>query len=151
VVQGNCTSPEVNEFNSHQAMGPWAYAYDFLMPVGTPVVAARGGTVVWFTDGFGDTQGNNALIIEHDDGTFSGYGHLRRNGVSVEVGQFVAKGGRIASSGTSGTDTPHLHFQVSPCTEMDTLACKSLPVTFSNTSANERGLIRGRSYGAMAY
>jgi len=151
VVQGNCTSPNVNEFNSHQESGPWAYSYDFTMRVGTPIVAARGGTVVWFEEGFTDTQGNNALIIEHDDGTSSGYGHLTRNGVLVDIGQTVAPGDRVATSGTSGTDTPHLHLQVSPCPQMDTLACKSVPVTFRNTTPNPTGLLRGESYEAMVY
>ena len=151
VVQGNGTSPNVNEFNSHQESGPWAYAYDFSMAVGTPIVAARGGTVVWFEEGFTDAQGNNALIIEHDDGTFTGYGHLTRHGVLVAIGQDVERGDRIATSGMSGTDSPHLHFQVSPCPQMDTLACKSVPVTFLNTAPIPTGLLRGQSYEALAY
>jgi murein DD-endopeptidase MepM/ murein hydrolase activator NlpD len=152
VVQGNCTSPNVNEFNSHQESGPWACAYDFLMPVGTPVVAARGGTVIYLWEGFANDQGNNSVIVEHEDGTIAGYGHLDRNGVLVVIGQTIAQGDRIALSGTSGTDTPHLHFQVTPCsTGPDTGACKTLPVTFRNTTPNPTGLLRGESYEAFAY
>lgn len=151
VVQGNCTDPRQERFNSHQAAGPWAYAYDFLMSVGTEIVAARAGTVVWVEERWSDgDSGNNSVGIRHDDGTYSGYGHLTRSGALVELGQAVARGEPIARSGRSGgTDTAHLHFQVSPCAEMDTQACRSLPVTFRNTRANPRGLLRGERYEAL--
>ena len=48
------------------------YAVDIAMPVGTPIVAARAGTVVKVRDGQGgrlpDPAGNH-VRIEHDDGT----------------------------------------------------------------------------------
>jgi len=152
VVQGNCTSPQSDGWNSHQASGPWAYAYDFRMPVRTDVVAARGGTVIYVEERRGDKdkEHGNSLLIRHDDGTYAGYGHLSQHRVLVAVDQVVSQGDLIALSGESGSPgSPHLHFQVSPCSDMDTLACKSIPVTFRNTSPNPKGLQRGEAYEAF--
>ena len=92
---------------------------------GTPVVAAHGGTVVWAFDAYADNarSDNNSVVIDHGNGTFAGYGHLRQGGLTTAIGQVVAQGERIALSGSSGTDTPHLHFYVSPCTDVDLDAC----------------------------
>ena len=90
------------------------YAYDFAMPVGSDVLAARGGRVTTIDvshDGHG-TQ-NNVLVIDHGDGTFGYYLHLMRGGSYVRVGQGVRQGERIAASGDVGYSTsPHLHFHV---------------------------------------
>ena len=154
VVQGNCTPSWYGGWNSHQEPAPWAYAYDFLMPIGTPIVAARGGTVVYVLESLADDHWDkeNLLIIEHSDGTHSAYAHLTQWGSLVEEGQQVAQGEQIALAGMSGnTDTPHLHFQVSPCTDIGSASCRSLPVTFRNTTPNPKGLERGKVYEALAY
>ena len=154
VIQGNCVSPQYHGWNSHQVQGPWAYAYDFTMPVGTEIVVARGGTVAYLEERYSDDdkQNGNYVFVLHDDGTYGVYWHLTQNGVLVTVGQAVAQGDLIALGGMSGnTDTPHLHFQVSPCTELSTLACRALPVTFRNTSANPIGPQRGGTYEALPY
>ncbi len=54
VIQSNCTPPQAPSWNSHQAAGPWAYGYDFLMPVGTQILAARGGEVVYAEERYSD-------------------------------------------------------------------------------------------------
>lgn len=152
IVQGNCSPTHGEGWNSHQSPGPWMYAYDFLMPVGTPIVAARGGTVVWANDDQpDDSDEGNGVVIDHGDGTYAGYGHLAFGGVSVIIGQQVGQGEQIALSGSSGTTTPHLHFHVSPCTDVDTGSCRSLPLTFRNTRSNPTGLILGETYEALPY
>lgn len=94
-------------------------AFDFAMPVGTPVLAAREGTVARVRDGFREggldprkRNGANEVLILHADGTFAIYVHLSP-GIPVHEGQLVKQGERIAASGNTGfTAGPHLHFAV---------------------------------------
>jgi murein DD-endopeptidase MepM/ murein hydrolase activator NlpD len=103
-------------------------AYDLMLPIGAPVLAARGGTVREIRND--DAGVHNHIYIEHDDGTTAFYAHLQLNSVLVSVDQAVEAGERIASSGSSGSDVPVLHFGVYrgyPPTEGD-----DLPVNFRN-------------------
>jgi hypothetical protein len=61
------------------------FAYDFTMPVGSDVLAARGGVVRRVDvshDGHGWDMPNNLIVIDHGDGTFGNYLHLRRAAVT---------------------------------------------------------------------
>lgn len=80
---------------------------DLAAPEGTPVFAARAGTVTYA--GWRSAYGY-LIVIDHGDyETY--YGHLSR--VNVFVGQRVEKGDFIARSGNTGTSTgPHLHFEI---------------------------------------
>ncbi len=103
---------------SHDEPGSY-HAFDFAMPLGTPILAARSGTVVAVADGH--TEGGasqefiwqaNSVTILHNDGTFAGYGHLDP-GAGVRVGMQVLTGDIIGFSGNTGFSTgPHLHFSV---------------------------------------
>jgi murein DD-endopeptidase MepM/ murein hydrolase activator NlpD len=97
------------------------YAIDFVMPVGTHVFAARGGTVIevasdFFEAGLDakvDGPRANVVRVLHDDGTMSLYGHLNWNSIRVVPGQRVERGEYLADSGNTGFSTgPHLHFVV---------------------------------------
>ncbi|MER5889194.1 M23 family metallopeptidase [Streptomyces sp. NPDC001941] len=94
----------------------WAHKHsgqDFAVPVGTPVEAVHGGTVVKAgPNGAGDGPAyGNAIVIRHADHTFSQYAHLSK--VQVRVGQHVDTGQRIALSGNTGNSSgPHLHFEI---------------------------------------
>lgn len=82
---------------------------DVAAPTGTPIVAARSGTVVfsgWSTRGYG-----NLVRIRHADGSETWYAHASR--LLVSVGQYVNQGQRIALVGSTGLSTgPHLHFEL---------------------------------------
>ena len=55
----------------------------------------------------------NHVVVEHDDGTFAAYAHLRRGSVTVGVGDRIVAGQRLAAVGNTGnTSEPHLHVQV---------------------------------------
>ncbi len=84
-------------------------AIDIGAPTGTPVVAADEGTVItagWSSVGYG-----NLILIRHPDGYVTLYAHLSNIGVSY--GDYVARGQRIGSVGSTGRSTgPHLHFEI---------------------------------------
>ncbi len=146
ISQGNCA------VGSHR--GAARYAYDFAMPRGTEILAARAGTVVAVDDSRPDDTGlfrdDNAVVVEQDDGTLAAYVHIRQGGALVTMGERVEQGQPLALSGNSGhtSGVPHLHFQVTPCPNRR--ECGTLPVTFRNTRAHPEGLALGRSYRAEA-
>ncbi len=92
------------------------YAMDIAMPEGTPIIAARGGTVIKIENsqsGRGSNASGNFVRILHDDGTMGVYLHLMQGSVSVNEGQRVRVGSPLARSGNTGNSTgPHLHFVV---------------------------------------
>lgn len=92
------------------------YAVDIAMPEGTPIVAARSGTVVRVENsqsGRGNNPAGNFVRVLHDDGTMSVYLHLQKGSVAVREGQRVEIGQPLARSGNTGRSTgPHLHFVV---------------------------------------
>jgi len=92
------------------------YAMDIAMPEGTPIIAARAGTVVSIENnqsGRGTHPSGNYVRILHEDGTMSVYLHLKRGSLKVREGQKVAQGALLALSGNTGNSTgPHLHFVV---------------------------------------
>ena len=83
---------------------------DIANPIGTPIHAVMDGTVV----NAGPASGyGNWVVIEHDGGEKSIYGHMATYNVSV--GQRVSAGEKIAEIGNEGRSTgPHLHFEILP-------------------------------------
>jgi LysM repeat protein len=86
-------------------------AIDLANSVGSPVVAAAGGTVkkavpAGWNGGYG-----KFVVLVHENGTETLYAHL--SSVGVSRGQWVSRGARIGRMGNSGRSTgPHLHFEV---------------------------------------
>lgn len=86
---------------------------DFAVSIGTSVEAVHNGTVVKAGgNGAGDGPAyGNAIVVKHDNGTFSQYAHLSK--IDVRVGQAVKTGQHIAASGNTGNSSgPHLHFEI---------------------------------------
>ena len=107
--QPNCSV--VNSDGSVTNCGDARYSYDWAMPIGIVVTAARGGTVLLTEDRFSNaTNGGdevNFVNIEHDDGTVATYVHFSPNSILVSVGDIVSKGDALGMSGSSGfTDPP---------------------------------------------
>jgi len=92
------------------------WAMDIAMPEGTPIVAARDGTVIKVENdqtNHGSNPSGNFVRILHNDGTMAVYLHLMQGSVIVSEGQHVMVGTPLARSGNTGNSTgPHLHFVV---------------------------------------
>lgn len=81
---------------------------DLAVPVGTPVLAAQAGRVATVTE---DARSGKYVALEHGNGVRTVYCHLDAS--DVAVGDTVAAGQTIATSGNTGRSTgPHLHFIV---------------------------------------
>ncbi|MEH6470802.1 MAG: peptidoglycan DD-metalloendopeptidase family protein [Halopseudomonas sp.] len=83
---------------------------DFRAARGTPIYATADGAVEY--SGFHKKSGyGNLVIINHNFGFKSYYGHLKKT--AVRSGRLVEKGQLIGYSGNSGISTgPHLHYEV---------------------------------------
>ncbi len=117
---------------------------------GEPVLAMAGGTVVRVRDrqrdhrardtwqallvmltveglvreaaGTGRVLGNH-VVVDHGDGTFAAYAHLRRGSAAVGVGDRVETGQQLGEIGNTGnTSMPHLHVQLMDRASVDAAA-----------------------------
>lgn len=81
---------------------------DIPAPANTPVYAARGGVVTFagYSGGYG-----KLVIVRHDKGFVSYYGHL--NTINVSEGTRVGVGTKVGGVGSTGRSTGnHLHFEI---------------------------------------
>lgn len=147
MFQGNCSA-----LGGHRQ----AFAYDFDLPMGTPVVASRAGIVTFANDQYADTDNvsghENNVFVTHEDGTVIRYTHLRQGGALVRAGDKVSPGQTLGLSGNSGASSaPHLHLQAfRNGTSFD--ADNSIPLTFRNAEGRTRPtgeLIEGERYLAL--
>ncbi len=82
---------------------------DIAVPEGTPVKAAENGVVIYAGDGL--KEFGNTVLVRHEDGLVTVYGHTSE--LKVSRGDTVRRGQEIAISGMSGSaDRPKLHFEV---------------------------------------
>ncbi|MEM7692870.1 MAG: peptidoglycan DD-metalloendopeptidase family protein [Pseudomonadota bacterium] len=79
------------------------------VPAGTPVRAAKGGTVIYAgneLEGYG-----NLILVQHENDWVSAYAHNET--LKVSRGDTVTKGQAIASVGKTGSvEKPQLHFEL---------------------------------------
>lgn len=79
---------------------------------GLNVYAAADGIVEQAKGGWNGGYGN-MVIVRHNDGTKTLYGHLQKGGILVSAGEYVSKGQVIGLMGSTGRSTgPHVHFEV---------------------------------------
>lgn len=78
----------------------------------------------------------NYVVIQHPNGEYSAYGHLKTGSVTVTPGMTVTAGQQIAEVGDTG-DSPlvHLHFQI--CDGPDPLAARSIPFHFTDITDDD--------------
>lgn len=76
-----------------------------------------------------DAAQGNYVIIDHRNGEYSVYAHLKPGSIRVKVGDRVGARDSIAAVGSSGNSTePHLHFQICETAEIGT--CRAIPPAF---------------------
>ena len=107
---GTFTMPSRGSLTSRFGMrwGRRHNGIDLAAPIGTPVKAADGGTVI-----FVGTEGayGKLIKIDHGGGFVTYYGHLSK--YHVKKGEKVFKGQKIGAVGNTGRSTgPHLHFEI---------------------------------------
>jgi len=115
----NCES---NTYDAHQGtdIAIWPYGFYKMDNSQVEVIAAAAGTIVQKADGNFDrncsqnTLTANSIIIEHADGSYALYWHMKKNSVTLKsVGQTVTAGEYLGVVGSSGSASgPHLHFEI---------------------------------------
>jgi murein DD-endopeptidase MepM/ murein hydrolase activator NlpD len=107
-VDGRISSPYGWRDDPFSGQEKFHAGIDIATPSGQEVYPVRKGRVIFsgLTTGYG-----NAVVIDHEDGFVSKYGHNSTNLVSV--GDAVNPDQAIALTGNTGNSTgPHLHFEV---------------------------------------
>lgn len=106
-IQGRITSPVGYRNDPFDGKLKHHNGLDIAAPTGTPVKPVAPGTVIFsgWKQGYGNT-----VILEHDDGMTTVYGHHSSN--NVGAGTRVDQDTIIAFTGSTGRSTgPHLHFE----------------------------------------
>ncbi|MCL2215563.1 MAG: M23 family metallopeptidase [Defluviitaleaceae bacterium] len=107
-VTGRISSPAGTRYSPITGHVEFHDGVDIAIPVGTPIVAPKDGSVV--AAGYSPSFGH-FLRIAHANGYTSFYAHLSR--FAVTIGDVVRQGYRVAYSGNTGMSTgPHLHFGI---------------------------------------
>ncbi len=108
-ASNNVTSEFGGRNSPFAEIGNFHTGLDIAAPPGTPIVAARAGTVVYAGwGGYGVM-----VIIDHGGGLYTLYGHGTDGSIRVSNGQQVNAGDVIMGVGSTGYSTgPHLHFEV---------------------------------------
>jgi murein DD-endopeptidase MepM/ murein hydrolase activator NlpD len=114
ITQGFGPTPYVFEA-SYAGFPHFHTGIDLAVPLGTPVFAAADGVVMLarpMADGGGVLVGyGNYVIIQHDAGLKTLYGHLLT--IGVKEGDVVHRGQLVGLVGSTGNSTgPHTHFEV---------------------------------------
>jgi murein DD-endopeptidase MepM/ murein hydrolase activator NlpD len=95
----------IDPFTGQQTMHE---GIDFLADLGSPIVAAAGGVVIFA--GFHPQYGN-VVDVDHGNDLVTRYAHASK--LYVREGDVVQRGRKVAEVGNTGRSTgPHLHFEV---------------------------------------
>ena len=106
-------------FDTHTGHDPYIRSFRE-QQIGVPVFAVRDGVVLDVRDGEPDENTNskdttlraNYVYLRHGTDERSQYVHLKRNSITVAVGDFVPAGTQIGMVGSSGpSGAPHIHFE----------------------------------------
>lgn len=109
-VQGRCGFTD-----SWQAPRPGGRLHE-----GVDIIGARGLAIYAVADGViskmltGGTLSGNSIRLTIADGTYFFYAHLDGFAAGLSAGQTVRAGQIIGYLGSTGTTSPHLHFEVHP-------------------------------------
>ncbi len=111
---------------------------------GQPVLADANGTVVAVVDDCADSspyhpnadvKHGNVVVIDHGNGEFSVYSHLKQGSVTVNRGDQVKGGQQIAEVGNSG-DSQFARLEYNLQTTKDLNDAEGLPAAFDRVKVN---------------
>ncbi len=156
-------SAEHSFLDPHKRFLAEAYAYDFVQigangrsfqrdgkansdyyAYGKKVLASKDGTVLSVRSDVSENApgetvntampGGNLVIIDHGNGQYGYYAHLKPSSITVKTGARVKAGDAIGEVGNSGDSTePHLHFHV--MNKPDPADADGIPAAFENWRA----------------
>ena len=92
----------------YSARGRGSKGIDIAGKVGQDVLAASSGKVVY--SGSGLPGYGNLIIVKHSERYLSAYAHNSR--LLVKEGKMVTRGQKIAELGSTGAQSPRLHFEI---------------------------------------
>jgi len=111
-----------NTYDGHHGtdIAIWPYSLYKMDNNQVEVIAAAAGTIIQKADGNFDrncgsnTLTANSIIIQHTDGSYALYWHMKNGSVTTKaVGQTVVAGEYLGVVGSSGSSSgPHLHFEI---------------------------------------
>lgn len=103
--------PPMATYALTQPFYPGHAGVDLANVLGTPVVAADGGVVI-FSGWVNADWGYGVLVVlDHGNGWTTYYAHL--SATYVGCGSYVARGATLGAMGSTGNSTgPHLHFEM---------------------------------------
>jgi murein DD-endopeptidase MepM/ murein hydrolase activator NlpD len=111
-----------NTYDGHHGtdIAIWPYGFYKMDNSQIEVIAAAPGTIIQKADGNFDrncssnTLTANSIIIQHADGSYALYWHMKKDSVTSKiVGQTVVAGEYLGVVGSSGSASgPHLHFEI---------------------------------------
>lgn len=115
---------------------------------GQEIIAPQAGTVVHVVNNIKDNvpvgvmneehPAGNVVIIDHGNGEFSYFAHLKEGSAKVKVGDRVKKGDLLGLCGNSGNSSEaHLHYQVSD--GKDLYESKSIRIQWENNANPRQG------------
>lgn len=88
----------------------------------------------------------NHVVLDHHDGTFSVYAHLRRGSLGVTRGDTVRAGQQLGEVGCTGNASePHLHVHVAD--DADVRVARGLPFRWTNLTQVEGEVDLGTTWG----
>lgn len=107
---GKCSF--VDSWHAPRSEGRLHEGVDIMGARGLPLVAVKDGVITQLVTN--QTLSGNAIRLTIADGTYFYYAHLDAFAEGIAVGTTVAAGQVIGYNGSTGTTSPHLHFEVHP-------------------------------------
>ncbi|MCA9636051.1 MAG: peptidoglycan DD-metalloendopeptidase family protein [Myxococcales bacterium] len=145
---GTTATVSQGNFGDFSHQGKAAYAFDFAVGLGTPLVAIADGIVLHtynqtkpgdpcYTGGGPECYAYaNLVVLLHGDGSTSLYKHL--NEVLVGDGEFVPRGEAVGLSGSTGYSTGR-HAHVARQEDCGVANCQSIALEFVDAGVPKTG------------
>lgn len=131
---GTKHSSYINDYVLKKSYTYCDFVMDIMAPQGTKVYAVEQGKVY---QNYYTSNGGWIIVLRHNDGNYSYYGHLRERAL-IPVGKTVSAGTLLGYVGMTGSATGyHLHFEWSGHDPYCTYSAKGICYIASNSGASK--------------